>query len=63
MSHSTPTSARQRLAVVQQQLSNSQLLIGLSLVLLVGVGLLFVQDPMVHNALHEFRHGAGITCH
>ena len=32
------------------------------LALLVGAGLLFVQDPIVHNALHKFRHGAGITC-
>jgi len=63
MSTTTSDSARQRLAVVQHELSNSQMVIGLLVVLIVGAGLLFVQDPMVHSALHEFRHGAGITCH
>lgn len=29
----------------------------------LGFTLLFLQDPMVHDTLHEFRHAAGITCH
>lgn len=29
----------------------------------IGFTLLFMQDPLVHEALHDFRHGAGITCH
>ena len=62
MSTNTPQSARQRLAAAQHDLSYS-MLIGLLVVLLVGIGLLFVQEPMVHNTFHEFRHGAGITCH
>lgn len=33
------------------------------LVAAIGFTLLFMQDPLVHEALHDFRHGAGITCH
>lgn len=29
----------------------------------LGFTLLFMQDPMVHDAMHGFRHAAGITCH
>jgi hypothetical protein len=25
--------------------------------------LLFLQDPLAHDAMHNFRHAAGITCH
>ena len=38
---------------------------GLALVLVAALGftLLFLQDPLAHDAVHNFRHGAGITCH
>ena len=29
----------------------------------IGFTLLFLQDPMAHDAMHGFRHAAGITCH
>lgn len=29
----------------------------------IGFTLLFLQDPMAHDAMHNFRHAAGITCH
>lgn len=29
----------------------------------LGFMLLFLQDPMAHDAMHNFRHAAGITCH
>lgn len=29
----------------------------------LGFTLLFLQDPMAHDAMHNFRHAAGITCH
>lgn len=43
-------------------LTPPQLLV-LGLVGLVGVALLFAQEPMLHDAAHNFRHTAGITCH
>lgn len=29
----------------------------------LGFTLLFLQDPMAHDAMHNFRHAAGIVCH
>lgn len=29
----------------------------------LGFTLLFLQEPMAHDAMHNFRHAAGITCH
>jgi cobalt transporter subunit CbtB len=41
----------------------AKLAVGLALVAAVGFVLLFMQDPMVHDSLHNFRHAAGVTCH
>lgn len=51
-----------RLEHVQTTLTPTQLAIGLGLILAISFGLTFLQEPMVHDALHHFRHGAGITC-
>lgn len=52
-----------RVQTVQSDLSPTEvgtgLAVGLSLVFL----LLVVQEPLVHDAMHNFRHAAGITCH
>jgi hypothetical protein len=29
----------------------------------LGFTLLFLQDPLVHDSLHNFRHSIGVTCH
>ncbi len=29
----------------------------------LGFTLLFMQDPLLHDSLHNFRHSIGITCH
>ena len=52
-----------RIDLVRATLTPPQLAAGLLLVLLGGVTLLFVQEPAVHDSLHDFRHAAGITCH
>lgn len=36
---------------------------GLALIAALGFALLFLQEPAAHDAVHNFRHGAGITCH
>jgi cobalt transporter subunit CbtB len=36
---------------------------GLLLIAALGFALLFVQEPLVHDSMHNFRHAAGITCH
>ncbi|NEU58220.1 CbtB domain-containing protein [Halorussus sp. MSC15.2] len=37
--------------------------LGIALLAAVGFALLFGQDPMLHDSMHNFRHAAGITCH
>jgi len=52
-----------RIALARSELTGPKLLAGLSLVALLGVTLLFLQEPAAHDSLHSFRHSAGITCH
>jgi hypothetical protein len=52
-----------RIEHARAELTPAQLAAGLLLAAGLGFGLLFVQDPMAHDALHNFRHAAGITCH
>lgn len=40
-----------------------ELALGIGVAALLGLTLLFVQEPMVHDALHDFRHAVGVTCH
>lgn len=51
--------------IVQMRADASPTAAGLALVLVAALGftLLFLQDPLAHDAVHNFRHGAGITCH
>lgn len=35
----------------------------LVLVAAIGFTLLALQEPMVHDSLHGFRHSVGVTCH
>ena len=59
----TDDSVYDRLDHARTALSGTQIAIGLALVAALGFTLLFVQDPMLHDSLHNFRHSAGITCH
>lgn len=52
-----------RIAIARSELSPTQMAAGLLFVAALGFGLLFLQEPMVHDAMHNFRHAAGITCH
>lgn len=52
-----------RVDTATSSLSGTQLAIAVALVAALGYTLLFVQDPLVHDSLHNFRHSAGITCH
>lgn len=45
------------------ELSSTQIAVGLAVVAALGFALLFSQEPMLHDSLHNFRHAAGITCH
>lgn len=52
-----------RIEHARMELTPTRLALGLALAAALGFALLFVQDPMVHDSLHNFRHSAGITCH
>jgi len=53
----------ERIGNAKTRLTPAQMGAGLLLVAALGFALLFVQDPMMHDAMHNFRHAAGITCH
>lgn len=40
-----------------------QFALGLGLLVATGAVLLFAQEPMLHDSMHNFRHAAGVTCH
>jgi cobalt transporter subunit CbtB len=44
-------------------LTPTQVALGLALVAALGFVLLFMQEPLVHDSLHNFRHAMGVTCH
>jgi len=52
-----------RIEQARVELTPTQLAAGLGLVLALGFALLFVQEPTMHDAMHNFRHAAGVTCH
>lgn len=54
---------RGRAARARDELGAEQIAAGLLLGAALGFVLLFVQEPLVHDSLHNFRHAAGITCH
>lgn len=53
----------QRIDEALIEVTPARLAAGLGLLLLVGAALLFAQEPLVHDTMHNFRHGAGIVCH
>jgi len=59
----TTDSVSDRIERARVEVTPAQLLVGIALVAATGFVLLFVQDPAVHDSLHNFRHTAGVTCH
>lgn len=52
-----------RIVHARSDLTPTAALMSVALAAALGFTLLFLQDPLVHDALHNFRHAAGITCH
>jgi hypothetical protein len=52
-----------RFAVAQSNLSSVQIAVVLVFSAAIVFTLMFLQEPLVHESLHNFRHTAGITCH
>jgi cobalt transporter subunit CbtB len=62
MSQAQPT-VNDRIEYATDSLTPTQIALGLTLLAIAGFALLFVQEPMMHDAMHNFRHAAGVTCH
>lgn len=62
MSHSTET-VRDRVGTVRRTVTPLQAATLLTFATAITFALVFVQEPLVHDSLHNFRHAAGITCH
>lgn len=52
-----------RIAQARMELTPAQVATGLALVAALGFALLFLQEPMAHDSMHNFRHAAGVACH
>lgn len=52
-----------RLAGVTTTLTPTQFALIVGLIATGGFALLFMQEPLVHDSLHNFRHSIGVTCH
>ncbi|ELZ00813.1 CbtB domain-containing protein [Natrialba asiatica] len=52
-----------RIETARDDHTTAQLALVFALVATVAFTLLFVQEPLVHDSLHNFRHAVGVTCH
>lgn len=54
---------RGRIERARTELDSRQVALGLALIAGIGFALLFLQEPAAHEALHDYRHAAGVACH
>jgi hypothetical protein len=59
----TTETVHDRIGTARDDLSAAQLGAIFAFVAALSFALLFVQEPLVHDAMHNFRHAAGVTCH
>ncbi|WP_336002694.1 CbtB domain-containing protein [Halorientalis halophila] len=59
----TANTVHGRIESARPELTTPRVALGLALVAILGFTLLFVQEPLVHDSLHNARHAAGIVCH
>jgi hypothetical protein len=52
-----------RIVRARSDLTPTAAVMAIALAAALGFTLLFLQDPLAHDAMHNFRHAAGITCH
>jgi cobalt transporter subunit CbtB len=45
------------------ELTTTQIAAGLAFGAAIAFALLFLQEPLAHDATHNFRHAAGVVCH
>ncbi|WP_299236246.1 CbtB domain-containing protein [Natronomonas sp.] len=52
-----------RFELASGRLNATRLAAGLLFGAAIAAALLFAQEPLVHDAAHNFRHAAGVVCH
>ena len=52
-----------RLDLARSELTPTQIAAVLAFGAAIAFTLVFLQEPLVHDSMHNFRHAAGITCH
>lgn len=52
-----------RLELARGELTAIQIATGLAFGAAIVFTLLFLQEPLAHDATHHFRHAAGVVCH
>jgi cobalt transporter subunit CbtB len=60
---STNETVSDRLELARSELTPTQIVAGLAFGAAIAFALLFLQDPLAHDATHHFRHAAGVVCH
>ncbi|WP_050032941.1 CbtB domain-containing protein [Halorubrum halophilum] len=59
----TANTVHDRLRLARATLTPTQVLSVLLAVAALGFVLVLFQDPTAHEAMHNFRHAAGVVCH
>ncbi|MFA9517172.1 CbtB domain-containing protein [Halopenitus sp. H-Gu1] len=63
VSGAAPGTIHGRIDHARVEFTPTRIALGIMLVAALGFALLFIQEPMVHDSMHSFRHAAGVTCH
>lgn len=52
-----------RFELLRHELTPTQIATVLVLGTAIAFTLLFLQEPLAHDSMHNFRHAAGVVCH
>ncbi|WIV67708.1 CbtB domain-containing protein [Natrialbaceae archaeon AArc-T1-2] len=63
MSTTESDTVRDRVVTAREAMTPGQMAATLAFAAAIAFALIFVQEPLVHDSMHNFRHAAGITCH
>ncbi|ELY80590.1 CbtB domain-containing protein [Natrinema pallidum] len=59
----TTETVHDRIGTARDELTTGQLLAVFAFVAALTFVLLFLQEPLAHDSMHNFRHAVGVTCH
>lgn len=52
-----------RIETARTELTATQLAAGIAFAAAIAFTLVVLQEPLVHDSTHNFRHAAGVICH